>query len=174
MKISEISIADVAEYLRLEPGDYNPLTLRAIMTTAYSFLKQYTGLCDESVTNEEIGIGDGNVTEFCLRYSPVVNGTLHVYVNSIEETLITDYQIDYSTGEIKFSVAPAIGLTVTASYDAGIDAFEDFYIVFMILCQDMYDNRSMYIDKNNLNRTVETILGMHCVNLLPTPDEDTE
>jgi len=36
----------------------------------------------------------------------------------------------------------------------------------MILCQDMYDNRSMYVDKNNLNKVVETILGMHSVNLL--------
>lgn len=47
-----------------------------------------------------------------------------------------------------------------------IDEHEDFYIVIMILCQDMYDNRCMYVDKNNLNKVVETILGMHCVNLL--------
>jgi len=51
-----------------------------------------------------------------------------------------------------------------------LDTHDDFYIVVMILCQDMHDNRSMYVDKSNLNRVVETILGMHCTNLLPTPD----
>lgn len=47
-----------------------------------------------------------------------------------------------------------------------IDTHEDFYIVVMILCQDMYDNRSLYVDKSNLNKVVDTILGMHSVNLL--------
>ena len=47
-----------------------------------------------------------------------------------------------------------------------IDTHEDFYIVVMVLCQDMHDNRSYYVDKNNLNKVVETILGMHSVNLL--------
>ena len=50
-----------------------------------------------------------------------------------------------------------------------LDDYEDFYIVVMILCQDMYDNRSLYVDKSNLNKVVDTILGMHCTNLLPTP-----
>ena len=31
-----------------------------------------------------------------------------------------------------------------------IDTHEDFVIVVYILCEDMYDNRSMYVDKNNL------------------------
>lgn len=47
-----------------------------------------------------------------------------------------------------------------------IDKHEDFYIVVFVLCQDMYDNRSLYVDKGNLNKVVETILGLHCVNLL--------
>jgi hypothetical protein len=47
-----------------------------------------------------------------------------------------------------------------------IDKHEDFYIVICILCQDMYDNRTLYVDKSNLNKVVETILGMHRVNLL--------
>lgn len=47
-----------------------------------------------------------------------------------------------------------------------IDKHEDFVIVVYILCQDMYDNRILYVEKGNLNKVVETILGMHCVNLL--------
>jgi len=54
----------------------------------------------------------------------------------------------------------------TGLIEEKIDEHEDFYIVAMVLCQDMYDNRTMYVDKNNLNKVVDTILGMHAVNLL--------
>ena len=47
-----------------------------------------------------------------------------------------------------------------------IDLHEDFIIVLYILVQDMYDNRSLYTEGKALNNTVETILGMHSVNLL--------
>ena len=49
---------------------------------------------------------------------------------------------------------------------AELDNFQDFVIVVLILCQDMWDNRTLYVDKTNLNKVVETILGMHSVNLL--------
>ena len=45
-----------------------------------------------------------------------------------------------------------------------LDEYDDFIIVVFILCQDMYDNRTLYVDKNNLNKVVETILGMHSRN----------
>jgi len=47
-----------------------------------------------------------------------------------------------------------------------IDKHEDFTIVVLVLCEDMYDNRVYYVDKNNLNKLVETILGMHSENLI--------
>lgn len=46
------------------------------------------------------------------------------------------------------------------------DNYPDFVIVVFILAQDMYDNRTLYVEKNNLNKVVECILGMHSVNLL--------
>ena len=45
-----------------------------------------------------------------------------------------------------------------------LDEYDDFLIGVFILCQDMYDNRTLYVDKNNLNKVVETILGMHSRN----------
>ncbi len=54
----------------------------------------------------------------------------------------------------------------TGLTDEQIDKHSDFIIVVLILCQDMYDNKTMYVDESNLNYTVECILGMHCVNLL--------
>lgn len=47
-----------------------------------------------------------------------------------------------------------------------LDNFQDFVIVVLILCQDMWDNRTLYVDKGTLSYPVETILGMHSINLL--------
>ena len=55
---------------------------------------------------------------------------------------------------------------------AQVDDHQDFVIVALILVQDMWDNRVLYVDKSNLNKVVETILGMHVTNLLPTPELD--
>lgn len=47
-----------------------------------------------------------------------------------------------------------------------LDSYADFVIVVYILCQDMHDNRAMYVDGKNINRTVQTILDMHTRNNL--------
>ena len=47
-----------------------------------------------------------------------------------------------------------------------IDAYSDLVIVVFVLCQDMYDNRALYIDKSNLNKVVTSILRLHAENLL--------
>ncbi len=50
--------------------------------------------------------------------------------------------------------------------DNTIDQYADFIIVVYVLCQDMYDTRSYYVDGNNVNKVVQTILDMHSRNLL--------
>lgn len=47
-----------------------------------------------------------------------------------------------------------------------LDEYADMVIVVFVLCQDMYDNRAMYVDNSNLNKVVENILGLHQRNLL--------
>ncbi len=47
-----------------------------------------------------------------------------------------------------------------------IDEHDDLIIIVYVLCQEFYDNRSLYVDEKNLNRVYETILGRHRVNLL--------
>lgn len=54
----------------------------------------------------------------------------------------------------------------TGRTETELDSYQDFVIVVLLLVQDMYDNRTMYVDSNNLNTVVETILGMHSTNLL--------
>lgn len=50
--------------------------------------------------------------------------------------------------------------------DETLDTHSDFIIVVYVLCQDMYDNRVMYVDGKNINNTVKTILNMHTRNNL--------
>lgn len=53
-----------------------------------------------------------------------------------------------------------------------LDESQDFVQVLLVLCQDMYDNRALYVDSANVNRMVQSILDMHSVNLLPSVMHD--
>lgn len=57
-------------------------------------------------------------------------------------------------------------LSYTGLTEAEADEKEEFYIAYMVLCQDMNDNRILYVDKNNTNKVVDSVLSMHSVNLL--------
>lgn len=63
-------------------------------------------------------------------------------------------------------------LNYTGIDEDDLDDYADLIIVVFVLCQDMYDTRAMYVDNSNLNKVVETILGMHQNNLLPTGEEN--
>lgn len=93
MKVSEITIADVADYIRVDEPDEKLLT--AILAAAKEYVSQYTGLNQDQV-----------------------------------------------------------------------DSHEDFWLAVMCLCQDMYDTRSIYVERGNINKVVESILAMHAVNYL--------
>ena len=62
----------------------------------------------------------------------------------------------------------------TGLTDEEMDEHEDLTIAVLVLAADMYDNREMTVDKSNVNRVVDTILGMHCRNLLGSYTEDGE
>lgn len=47
-----------------------------------------------------------------------------------------------------------------------LDLYSDLVAVVYVLCQDMYDNRSYYVDSSNVNKVIQTILDMHSRNLL--------
>lgn len=75
---------------------------------------------------------------------------------------------DYREDEMQRILDSAKGYirSYTGLTDEEIDTHEDFLTALLVLCQDMNDNRSMYVDKSNVNRVVESILNMHRVNLL--------
>ena len=60
----------------------------------------------------------------------------------------------------------------TGLTDEKMDKHSDLVIVVFILCQDMYDNRSLIVDNTNMNKVVTTILGLHSNNLLPSVGDD--
>lgn len=93
MRISKITTAQVAEYLRLDEDD--PALLQPIMKAAKAYIVDYTGLPEDD-----------------------------------------------------------------------LDDHDDFYIAFMVLCQDMYDNRALYTDKAGVNKVVDNILFRHRTNFL--------
>ena len=47
-----------------------------------------------------------------------------------------------------------------------LDIYSDFIIVVYVLVQDMYDNRTLYVEKGNVNKVIENVLDLHSVNLI--------
>ena len=87
------------------------------------------------------------------------------YQDVAEYLRITELSADdIKTLNNLITVAKAFITSYTGQTD--LDKHQDFVIVLLILCQDMWDNRTMYVDTKNLSYVVETILGMHQVNLL--------
>lgn len=77
---------------------------------------------------------------------------------------VTDKEINTLTTLI--SIAIAFIKSYTGLDDAGVDKYPEFIIVVFVLCSDMWDNRTMYVESKDLNRTVQSILDLHSGNLL--------
>ena len=95
-------------------------------------------------------------------------------VSDITSMDVADYiRLDEVTDDDTNTLNTLIGISkafiqnYTGRTEEELDNYQDFVIVVLILCQDMWDNRAMYVDKTNLNYVVESILGLHSVNLLP-------
>jgi hypothetical protein len=75
---------------------------------------------------------------------------------------------DYEVNEIEtyLNIAKSYISNYTGISVDELDECADFIIVIYILCQDMYDNRTMYVESGNMNKVVQTILDMHTMNYL--------
>lgn len=103
MKVSEITVKDIANYLRITELDESlSRDLSTFLEIAINYIENYTGIPQK-------------------------------YEDEKAETL---------------------------------DTYPDFIIVVYVLCQDMYDNRVMYVDGKNINNSIKTILDMHTRNNL--------
>lgn len=77
---------------------------------------------------------------------------------------VADADMDY----IESSLVIAKGYIVqyTGHTLAELDQYSDVAQVALVLCQDMYDTRTLYVEKSNLNFLVESTLDSRRVNLL--------
>jgi hypothetical protein len=57
-------------------------------------------------------------------------------------------------------------LSYTGLTPSECDNYADFDVAIYVLSQDMYDTRSFYVDKNNVNQVVKNILDMHSKNYI--------
>lgn len=73
---------------------------------------------------------------------------------------------DINTLNTLLNVAKTFISNYTGRSSEELDNYQDFVIVVFVLCQDMWDNRTLYVNSNNLNNVIESILGLHSVNLL--------
>lgn len=91
-----------------------------------------------------------------------------ITVESVADYLRLDEVTDSekNTLAMLISIATSFIKSYTGLDDDGADKYPEFVIVVLILCQDMWDNRTMYVDSKDLNNTVQSILAMHSVNLL--------
>lgn len=100
------------------------------------------------VINKVSEVTAENVADYIRVASPNLD-ELNTYLN-IAKNYISNYT----------------GIPINNTDGESLDDYADFVIVVYILCQDMYDNRSLYIDKAQPNKVVQTILDMHVRNLL--------
>ena len=74
-----------------------------------------------TVTAEAVGTGNGVQTAFTLANSPLLSKAETVYLAGVAKTRDTDYTINFDTGAISFTSAPATSSAVTADYKFGHD-----------------------------------------------------
>ena len=98
-------------------------------------------------------------------------------ISEITEKEVSEYlrldpdEIQESVLHAAMAVAKQYIMDYTGLTEEEMETKDSLYIAFMVICQDVYDNRSMYIDqagksKDNVNKVVDAVLSMYCVNLL--------
>ena len=93
------------------------------------------------------------------KVSQITAEDVWAYLNPAEEMTDEESTINNLIGVAKAFISNYTGR-------ADLDEFQDLVIVVLVLCQDMWDNRTFYVDRNELNFVVKSILDMHSVNLL--------
>jgi len=73
-------------------------------------------ISNSSVTNENVGTGDGSTSVFYLDWQNVVSNSEEIRVDGVLQQRDVNYTIDYSAGKITFITIPQSGSSITANY----------------------------------------------------------
>ena len=98
----------------------------------------------------------------------VINKVSEITPNDLADylRLVDADQNDLNTLTTMLNIAKVYVGEYTGHTIAELDDYKDIIVVILVLVQDMWDNRTLYVDGNNANKVVESILGLHSVNLL--------
>ena len=99
------------------------------------------------------------------RVSEITTKDIADYIR-VQDYVESEFKIYLNIAKSFISNYTGIPITSDDENVETLDSYEDFVIVVYILCQDMYDNRAMYVDSSNINKVVQTILDMHTRNNL--------
>ena len=89
-------------------GDLNYTVPRRVATHLNNFRR---------ITSEAVGTGDGTTVKFGpLAEQFPIEDTETVYIAAVEKTRNSEYTVDYETGYITFTTAPADSAAITADY----------------------------------------------------------
>ncbi len=80
----------------------------------------------------------------------------------LSEVAVAD--MDFITSSL--AIAKGYIVQYTGRTLAELDEYNDVALVALVLCQDMYDTRALYVEKSNLNHVVESTLDSRRVNFL--------
>lgn len=97
-----------------------------------------------------------------MKVSEITVDDLIAYCNTYDDEQ-TKKQITLILAAVKAYVKSYTGLDTD-----GLDKYDDITLAILVLVNEMYDNRSYSTNMtvNVLNPIVESILNMHCTNLL--------
>lgn len=91
----------------------------------------------------------------------MVTKVSEITVNDIADFIRLDEVTDADKNQLETLLIIAKNYITNYTALDDLDEYADLVIAVYILCQDMWDNRTMYIDKGNMNKVVQTILDMH-------------
>lgn len=95
-----------------------------------------------------------------MKVSEVTVDQLIDYCNAYEDEQ-TKRNLSLILSAAKAFIASETGLNADE-----VDKYEDITLVLLVLCNEMYDNRSFTCDDVNISPLYDAILNSHRVNLL--------
>jgi len=92
-------------------------------------------------------------------------------ISEIETTLLKQYlRIDFSDDDVLLQIimdsAKSYLIEYTGLENIVLDTKEDLTMAYLALVSDMYDNRSFTVEKDKVNKLIDTMLNMYSINLL--------
>lgn len=84
---------------------------------------------------------------------------------------LKDYaRVEHNDDDVQFGIILASIKSYVKGYtgmsDEQLDTKEDITIAVQVLANEMYENRTMTVQNDKVNKVVQSILDMYCLNLL--------